>query len=358
LKGGAQSKPTQIWVNYKNLCANAGFLYFISGTPMVNKAAEMWAYMHIFDPVKFDNFKRFERTFSMFDPGTMSYKLNAGQLMQTALRNQMISRKKSEVGIQLPELTRVVRMLEFTDEQRELHTMLMKEFQIWMNKNKTPDDKINITSMLAQLTRQRQVGSYPAGITYTDDKTGMKTQIDFKESAKIDEAMDIIEALFDAGENCVLSSTFNAPLFRVQELCREKGIECRVLNGDNPNDANIFEQDFQNDKFTVFALNSACGEGLNLQKDPRWNGGAATVIMLDLWYSPARNEQVEARVHRMGAFDNVTCYVLQIEDSVDQLIVDILEDKSLQFESVLEKQELRPLSALREKYPNIFGVAS
>ena len=86
-------------------------------------------------------------------------------------------------------------------------------------------------------------------------------------------------------------------------------------------------------------------EGLNLQKNPDfWPGGASYAIMMDLWWSPARNEQAEARIHRQGANEPVTVYILQNNDSVDAFIAMLLEEKSRIFSQIMEADELRPVT--------------
>jgi SNF2 family DNA or RNA helicase len=87
------------------------------------------------------------------------------------------------------------------------------------------------------------------------------------------------------------------------------------------------------------------GEGLNLQKNPEhWPGGASYGIFLDLWWSPARNEQCIKRIHRQGSNIPVFIYELQNVPSVDQFIKAKNEEKNEQFNSIMESKEIRPAS--------------
>ena len=54
LKGGANPNgPTAIWTAVKKYLQKAKFVQMLSGTPLVNRPEEMWAYLNIFDPVLF-----------------------------------------------------------------------------------------------------------------------------------------------------------------------------------------------------------------------------------------------------------------------------------------------------------------
>jgi SNF2 family DNA or RNA helicase len=67
LKGGAnQSGPTEVWKSVKEVAHRASFILMLTGTPMVNRVAELWAYLHIFDPERFDNLRKFERAYNLY----------------------------------------------------------------------------------------------------------------------------------------------------------------------------------------------------------------------------------------------------------------------------------------------------
>jgi SWI/SNF-related matrix-associated actin-dependent regulator 1 of chromatin subfamily A len=343
LKGGANpGKKSQIWTNTKDVCRRARFIMMLSGTPMVNRPQEMWAYLHVFDPERFDDLRRFERIFGIFDQDTGQMKLDADKLLKQALIGQVIRRRKDEVGLQLPDLIHSYRYLEMTTDQRELYDHMRSYFYIWLQKqiDDNPGKPLAATAIIAQMTRLRQISVWAGSIKYEDD--GVVKRMECNESSKVNEAMDIIEELNDDGENVVIFSTFNEPIFEIQRRCRAQGIVCETIAGEN-NDPRISEK-FQNNEIRVLCINMAMSEGLNLQKSKEWEGGASHAIMMDLWWTPARNEQAEARIHRTGATENCTIHILHNEDSIDAFIASKIEDKSEQFANILERKEVRPAS--------------
>jgi SNF2 family DNA or RNA helicase len=345
LKGGAnKSKPSQIWINTKEVCRRARFMIMMSGTPMVNAPEEMWALLHIFDPERFPTMKKFMRDFGLYNYSTGLVKLDSDLLLKGALHGRCVRRRKDEVGIQLPDLVHSYRYLEMTDAQRELYDHMKSKFYIWLEKQieDNPGKALAAQAIIAQLTRLRQISVWAGSIKYQDEETGETKRMECSESSKVNEAMDIIEELNDSQENVVLFSTFNEPMYEIQRRCKEKGIICETVTGDY-SDPNI-SQRFQNNEIRVLCINLQMSEGMNLQKSKDWEGGASNVIMMDLWWSPARNEQAEARIHRTGATDNCTIHILHNEDSIDGFIAAKVEEKAAQFANILERKEIRPAS--------------
>ena len=64
----------------------------------------------------------------------------------------------------------------------------------------------------------------------------------------------------------------------------------------------------------------AGGEGINLQV-------ADTLIFVDKMWSPAMNDQAEARIHRIGQKNNVNIISLGIENTVDYYVEKVLTEK-------------------------------
>lgn len=340
LKGGANSKPTEIWTAVKDTCLKARFIMMLSGTPMVNKPEEMWAYLHIFAPERFPTMRAFERDFVSLRniAGEMKMAVDPDKLLRGALKGQMIRRRRDEVGLQLPEITREFVDLEMNKEQAETYQMMRKNFFVWLDQSQTKP--LTAMAIIAQLTRLRQINVWPSGIKFKDPETEQEFALDVKDSSKIDECMDLIE---NEQDQVVVFSTFNEPLYEVQNRCRKMDLTCEVISGKTGD--NDFENEFQQQKIDVLCINSAMGEGLNLQKNPdRWPGGSSLGIFLDWWWNPSRQEQGEARIHRQGATKAVRIKTLINNNSVDQFILGINADKAAAFHDIMESNEIRPAS--------------
>jgi SNF2 family DNA or RNA helicase len=355
LKGGANANgPTAIWTAVKDICRNSRFMVFLSGTPMVNRPQEMWSYLHIFNPEMFPSVKKFEYMYGEtkfnYDTGEVKTVINPDKVLKI-LKGQVIRRTRAEVNLQLPDLTREFLYLDMNDEQATVYAQLRDKFYLWLDKQQ--EKALTASAIIAQLTRLRQLNTWGGGIKskVTNAETGEVEvfSLDLQSSVKVDEAFDKCEQLIEAGEQVVVfSAQFNGPLYELNKRLTEAKYRSAVITGQETlnNDTARLEDDFQQKRLDVLCINMATGsEGLNLQKNPeRWPGGASYAIFFDLWYSPARNEQAEARIHRQGATDPVTVYILQCNDSVDAFIAGILEEKSALFAKIMEDDAIRPMT--------------
>jgi SNF2 family DNA or RNA helicase len=355
LKGGANnSGPTAIWKAAKEIAIQAEFKLFLSGTPMVNKAEEMWAYLHIFDPETFPSLKAFRRDFTTYKrfAGEMKLEVDPNKILKNALNGRMIRRSRFEVGLELPELTLEIRDVGHTELQGAAYDQMRTKFFIWLEEM---GEMVGSSAIIAQLIRLRQINLWPV----IDFKTKVRdeygepvldengrvmvtvTRLDIPESAKVDEAMDIIENIGD--EQIIIGSTLNDNMFEIERRCKEQGITCGVLHGDTSN--MDFEKEFQQGTLQVLCINTAMGEGLNLQKNPsEWPGGASYGILMDKWYSPARQEQFIGRIQRQGSRIPVTFYILHNTGTVDDFIQQLNDEKNASFGNIMESDIIRPKS--------------
>lgn len=326
LKGGSNSTPTKVWENAVAVCQKAKFIMPLSGSPIQNHPKEMWSYLYMLEPDRFPNVKDFINRFCWgYDEGLT---VEWDRLIKI-LSNRVIRRTKAEVLKDLPDKTREFRYVEMGAAQRKIYDGLRDEFFVWLDDQK--DTALTATSILAQLTRLRQVAIMPGSISVGDKS------IDCDESAKLDEAMDIVEQLVGSNEQVVIfSSQFNGPLFELQtRIQKEFKVTCETITGANSSQTEYIEQRFRDGETKVLCINmKSGGEGLNLQT-------ASHAIFLDLWWNPKANEQAEDRLHRQGQKNAVSIHILQAEDSVDSFIASILDKKDAMISGITDTGGLR-----------------
>ncbi len=348
LKGGATvGRPTQIWANTKYICKNAKFRIFMTGTPIENHPKEMWAYLNIFSEEKFPSLRQFEREFCVSTG--QNGKIDPEKLIKV-MRNQTIRRTKEEVGIDLPDLSYIYHEIELTGEQEKLYQMMKKQFFIWLDDN--AEKSMNAGSIITQLSYLRQLVLLPAGLQY-ETETGLKKRLDCQESAKLDEAIEIITEIVESGEQVVIfSAQFIEPLKELKRrldasnilrLSDGEPVKTEVLTGDNSKDMGDLENRFQQRDTDVLCINMQSGaEGLNLQKNPDyWPGGAYQSIFLDQWWTPTKNRQCRDRIYRQGQTHAVQIHILHAVNTVDEFVAEKLEDKTQLIDGIMESKDLR-----------------
>jgi SWI/SNF-related matrix-associated actin-dependent regulator 1 of chromatin subfamily A len=90
-------------------------------------------------------------------------------------------------------------------------------------------------------------------------------------------------------------------------------------------------ESFQTNDFLRFAVLSitACGVGLTLT-------AASTIIFAELSWTPWVMIQAEDRAHRIGQDKPVNIYYLHAKDTVDDVILQMLHDKSQIVHDILD----------------------
>jgi SNF2 family DNA or RNA helicase len=350
LKNGHFAQPPQVFRNVRSLLGiekygfknwqktRHTFFYPLTGTPIQNHPKEVWSYLHLFRPDLFSSVKDFEVVFSLWG------KIHFEKLSKT-LAGQLLRQDPETIKAQRPNKDRQFIYLQHTHEQSKTYESIKQGILDSFEKQAEddPDKELTITSILAQLTRLRQANIWPPSVK--DPYTNLPLQP--KESSKIDEALEIIEqlVLHENEQVVVWSSQFTDPLIEIQNRVHQLNsgtIRCERLDGSNP-DPQATEHRFQQRETQVIVANmKSGGEALNLNKSHEWPGGASRAIFLDLWYNPAVNEQAEDRLHRNTSTENVELYVLFNEDSVDNFIAGLLEEKEKQTEGITDSGKLLP----------------
>lgn len=343
LKGGSNYNPTKVWENTADVCSRAKFILPLSGSPIQNHPKEMWAYLYMLDPVRFPDVNTFVNQYCFgYDEGlTVQWE----QLIKI-LSNRVIRKSVDDVNLQLPDKIYDLREVTMLPEQRKIYDSLRDKFFVWLDEQE--DSALTATSILAQLTRLRQVAIMPKSVEIeTTDKFGNSTgpkAIDCDESAKLDEAMDIIEQVLAEGKQLVVfSSQFNAPLFELERRIADQfKVKCETITGENSSQIDPIEERFKTGETRILCINMKTGgEGLNLQ-------AASHAIFLDLWWNPESNRQAEARLYRQGQKNTVVIHILQAEESVDQYIQSILDKKNEMITGVMEDSTFRKESGWRD----------
>ena len=105
----------------------------------------------------------------------------------------------------------------------------------------------------------------------------------------------------------------------------------------------------------VFLISlKAGGTGLNLT-------GADTVILFDLWWNPAVEEQAAGRGHRIGQKKNVQVYRFIAEGTIEEKINQLQQDKKMLFDQLIVSEGEEALSRQRltnDDIKQILGIQS
>ena len=131
----------------------------------------------------------------------------------------------------------------------------------------------------------------------------------------------------------------------------ELGLETFYLRGSTkPQDRLTMANAFNEGEKDVFLISlKAGGTGLNLT-------GADTVILYDLWWNPAVEEQAAGRAHRMGQKKVVEVWRMIAEGTVEEKMNSLQQEKRELFQKVIQGNEEQLAKMTEEDIRTILSI--
>jgi SWI/SNF-related matrix-associated actin-dependent regulator of chromatin subfamily A-like protein 1 len=304
--------------------ANIPRRILMSGTVIKNRPIEFFSSLNFINPKEWKNSHEFGVQYGAGYQTNFGWDYNGASNLDelfTRVSPFFLRRLKKDVLKELPEKTYLEIPIELSEKERVDYRKLEKE---------------KITVVTNGIEEQKDQ-TYLAKIHKLKIFTGR---------IKLEKVKDIVSDIVDAGEKVVVVSDYI-------ELC--KGIKehfgdiCVMHNGemsdiDKQTSVDMFETD---KKIKVFSgMIIASGVGITLTS-------ASKLIKIGFSWSPSDEEQVEDRIHRAGTkHNNIQILKLICQDTIDEDIDELLNDKSYVVTKTLDNMEIK-----KEKYKvdeNIF----
>ena len=290
----------------------------LTGTPVLNRPAELWNQLTIIDPEQYhsNRFFQWHKRYAdakrlHFGKKTVYDFTGASNLDELAvsLKTIMIRRTKDQVLPELPEKRRQTLLIPI--DNRKEYDRAEKEFVAWMTEQKGAEaaERASSVEQLAKIEYLRQIAV----------------------RGKMKLATGWIANFLESGEKLVVFATHKET---IDELMHVFG-ECVVkIDGSVSSEKRQAAVDsFQNDPaIKLFVGNiQAAGVGITLT-------AAADVVFLELAWTPALMEQAEDRCHRIGQKNAVNVYYLLAEQTIDGRIASMLEGKRDVIDQITEDE--------------------
>lgn len=298
---------------------DAQYRFALTGTPVENRLEELWS---IFDAVFPDLF-----------PGRKAFHDMPREAVARRVKPFLLRRVKKDVLRELPDKIESLQPCDLLPEQKKLYMAYLAKLQQETLKHLTANDfQRNRIKILAGLTRLRQLCLHPG--LFVEDYTGG--------SAKLEQLLEIVEECRAAGRRVLLFSQFTEMLGLIGRKLTEQGVDYFYLDGKTPGAERIqLCQRFNEGERDFFLISlKAGGTGLNLT-------GADTVILYDLWWNPAVEEQATDRAHRIGQRNVVQIIRLVTQGTVEEKMYELQQKKKHLIEEVIQPGQ-EALSTLTE----------
>ena len=295
----------------------APFKLAITGTPMENNLAELWALLSVTAPGLFPRLDRFTEYYrNPIEKGR-----DAERLAQLRRRvgPLVLRRRKAEVAAELPAKQEQVIELELDRRHRRMYqTYLQRERQKVLGL--LGEFERNRFEIFRSLTLLRQASLDVALVD--PEQTGVP-------STKLDKLAELAGNLVAEGHRSLVFSQFTRFLTAARDRLESIGVRCCYLDGKTSDRAAVLAE-FRNGDAPIFLISlKAGGFGLNLTE-------ADYCILLDPWWNPAAEAQAVDRVHRIGQTRNVMVYRLVAKDTIEAKVMAMKARKAELFSSVLD----------------------
>ncbi|MBY9078091.1 DEAD/DEAH box helicase [Paenibacillus sp. HN-1] len=309
---------TQTAKAVKSLRAECRFA--LTGTPVENSLEELWS---IYDAV-----------FPGLFPDRRAFSEIKREEVSRRARPFLLRRMKRDVLQELPEKIDSMQISELLPEQKKLYAAYLAKLRLETLKHLDNNDfEQSRIKILAGLTRLRQICCHPG--LFIEDYSG--------QSAKLEQLLQIVEDCRSAGRRPLIFSQFTGMLGMIGRELGTRGIPFFYLDGNTPaRERTELCSRFNEGERELFLISlKAGGTGLNLT-------GADTVILYDLWWNPAVEQQAEDRAHRIGQKKVVQVIRLVAQGTVEEKMYELQQKKKTLIDEVV-KSGGESISSLTEQ---------
>ncbi|MBI4289309.1 MAG: DEAD/DEAH box helicase [Chloroflexi bacterium] len=295
--------------------------WVLTGTPLENTPDDLASILEFTRPLA---------------QGEKPSRVMPGQEMRAIHKKLQLRRKKADVLPQLPPKTISTIALPLSGDQRETYDRAEKQGILQL---KEKGQSVRIENVLELILRLKQLCNFCPTTS---------------ESAKLDDVQARLATLVSEGHRALVFSQFTDDRFGVHAVAdRLRQFRPLLFTGamSLQQRSSVVEQ-FKSDpshKVLVLSLRAG-GQGLNLQE-------ASYVFHFDRWWNPAVEHQAEDRTHRLGQTSPVHVYQYTCEDTIEERIEQILQQKQKLFDELVDDVSIDLKSRLtEEELYGLFGL--
>jgi superfamily II DNA or RNA helicase len=295
----------------------------LTGTPMENHLGEFWAQFNFLLPGFLGGQRQFTKLFRT--PIEKHGDHERKQLLNQRIKPFILRRTKDKIATELPPKTEIIQKLRIEGKQAELYESVRLAMDSRL-KDIIADKglKRSQIEVLDALLKLRQVCNHPKLLSLEGAKK-------VNQSAKLDYLMETLPEQIDEGRRILIFSQFTSMLALIEAELIEAGIGYVKLTGSTTKRQEVVDK-FQRGEVPVFLISlRAGGVGLNLT-------AADTVIHFDPWWNPAVENQATDRAYRIGQDKPVFVYKLIIENSIEEKIQKIQQNKAELAKALLSEE--------------------
>ena len=299
------------------------FIFLLTATPVQNNLIELYNLITLLKPGQFKTEKLFKQEY--VKRGNLRSPVNREKL-KALLRDVMIRNTRSVIDLKLPNRFATTMKLEPPEAEQQIYRLLGD----YLRKQNLKKHQVNLLL--------REAGSSPFALLKSLQKMPENNErikiIDLvknlRDISKGKALVDILKK--NPQEKKIVFTQYLKSMDYLTDLLDRKKISYTTFSGNmSTGEKNRSIADFQNEVPVLLSTESG-GEGRNLQF-------CRTIVNFDLPWNPMKIEQRIGRLHRIGQTRDVFIFNLTVKDTIEDYIVDILDNKINMFEMVIGEIE-------------------
>ncbi len=319
----------------------------VTGTPLENSLAELWALLSLTCPGLFPSARRFREEYvKPIEKGKVPeneeggpYRARRLERLRHRIRPFVLRRTKDLVARDLPPRQEQEVRVELSPAHRAVYdTVLQRERRKVLGL--LDDLDRNRFIVFRSLTVLRRLALAPSLVDAGDPDI---------RSSKLEALTERLDELIAEGHRALVFSQFTSYLALVKDALAARGIAYAYLDGSTRRRDEVIAA-FRGGGAPVFLISlKSGGFGLTLTE-------ADYVFLLDPWWNPAAEAQAIDRTHRIGQQRPVNVYRLIATGTIEEKVVALQQRKARLFRAVLDDDDLLARSLTADDIRDLFDA--
>ncbi len=289
----------------------------ITGTPIANRPYDIWSQIYFLDNGESlgGNFKDFKREYDLCNDMSDDYEAQKSfvqslQKVFPSISKFIVRETKDGCSLELPKKKYFYIASTYEPRQWDLYNDIKDDFKTYVQKENEIIEE-SAEGILKRILRLQQICSLP---TLVDDSYGLRP-------GKLDDLDELIDEIESRREKVIIWTQFTGTADYLCKYLQSKG--AKKVTGKLPIDIrnkNIaaFKQDA--DIMCLVATYGAAKEGLTLTV-------ANNAIFFDRSLSLDDYVQSQDRIHRISQTKDCNLYILEIENSIERWVDNLINAK-------------------------------
>jgi len=291
--------------------AGVPHVLFMSGTPFINRPSELFQPLNMLDPIAWKDFFPFAKRYCDAHYDLAERWITTGASHTEELRERlgtiMIRREKSEVAKDMPPKTRTLVPVEINNRKDYIEA------------------RRQTVTAVKEARRSRNYRNELEKVNSLRGLVGL---------GKVDAAVEWAETFLESSDEKLVIFAHHLLIHSILQTRLKRFGVVRITGNETAKKQFAHQQEFQTGSPRVMLLSEAGGQSIDLFV-------ASNILFVEREWTPARETQIEDRLHRHGQKNPVNVVFLTGRNTIDQRFDEVVESKRKVFAEIIGEDEVK-----------------